>query len=112
VLYKLDEKNDVEVVARLRSLVDQRAVTFEAATGQKPIGKDLETMIDSIMVEEIVDKGWMFEGRKPLIRATIADVPAAERKQIAEALRFLGKPVTDPAVVEYWIESQLRKKKR
>jgi hypothetical protein len=110
-------ENDA-AVARLRRMVAEGVQTLQRQVGKKATKADVQAITDDILSTSVTVPGswWnalpggrpLFDTDKRLVDLTIRDVPAGERPQIEQALRAAGRPVTDEAVLQLYVDSQLR----
>jgi hypothetical protein len=108
-------------VAQLRRMLDRRVETHANLTGKDPTNEDVQRMLDELLSTSVTVKGswWnIFPGGKPfndttrsILTLTVGDIPAAERKQVEDALRSAGRPVSDATILDLYIETQARLKK-
>lgn len=115
------ETKEGKAIANLRQMLDTRVQTQADLTGKKPSNTDIQGMIDGILSQSTkVPGSWwnIFPGGKPffdqekrLIDTTAQDIPADERRQIEDALRQRGRPVSDATVLNLYLETQARKVK-
>jgi len=113
-----DGTPEAAAVAQLRRMLDLRMQTFGAITGKKPTNDDIQQTLDDLLSTSVTVPGswWnIFPGGKPffdqqkrLMDLTIADVPAADRTLIENALRRRGRPVTDTTVLDLYLETKAR----
>lgn len=106
-----------KAIAQLRRMVDQR-VDADQAGGAKVDNVRIQSHIDQILGADVKTPGsWralvqpfsydFFEQSKKLIDATAGDIPADERKQVEDALRSKGNPVTDATVLNLWLQHKV-----
>lgn len=108
-----------------RFLIDeeiQRDVTIEKQAGRPTTGESLQKIIDNVVLDAATADGW-FEKRRPVVTIPLEElpsatreiggrdlpvIPAADRKQIEEALNQAGIPVTDDEVGRMFLLNQRR----
>lgn len=125
VLYGVDPKakpntDEGRAIAKLRQMLDRRVEAMSSLTGKKPTNEDVRMTLDSLLSVSTQTTGSWWNAlpggqpgpfttiNKPLIRSTIADVPASERPAIEEALRKAKLPVSDTTVFDLWLETKMR----
>lgn len=104
-------------IAQLRRMLDARIDTVQAE-GRKVTNTEIQKTLDAILSQSTTVPGswWnIFPGGKPfydqqkrLIDLTIDDVPAEDRRQIEQALRRRGRPVSDATILDRYIEGRMR----
>lgn len=106
-------------IAQLRRMVDQRVETLQGG-GKKATNQDIQSEIDGLLSQSVMIPGswWnIFPGGKPffdqqkrLLDMTPADIPAADRTQIIDALRKRNRPVSDATILDLYMETHVRRK--
>jgi hypothetical protein len=107
-----------KAIAQLRRMLDRRVEEAAALTGRKPSSTDVQTMVDDLLSQPVTIPGswWNFwPGGKSisdttgrLLDLTPADIPADDRRQIEDALRRAGRPVSDATVLDLYLETRAR----
>jgi hypothetical protein len=105
------KENDA-TVARVHQIVGEQAGAFSRLTGKKPNNDDLQRIVDSVVKTNYTVKGWIWDSEKPLVGVTIADIPSKDRAQIEDALRKANQAVSDNAILDLFIRTQQRLKKK
>jgi hypothetical protein len=105
-------KENRGTVARLHQLVRERAELLQHNTGKAPLNEDIQAITDDILSKHFTVKGWIWDTDKPLIQATVGDIPKEDRAQIEAALRSKNHPVTEDAILDLFIRTQERQKKK
>lgn len=110
------DKDEVKAraVANLRRMVDVRVATLQGTTGEKIRSKDVQSIVDEILSQQIKTPGWFGTsfgaGAKPLIETTIDDIDSSTRKQIEDALRGANRPINDSTIISTYLEAIARGK--
>jgi hypothetical protein len=110
------EGADLATIARFRSALDAQVEAFQQLKGKKATSDDVQEMSDQLLSKSVLTpNGWWSQltGHGPvtakrLLTITPDDVPSAFRAQAESALRRAGKPVSDDAIVQLYIDSQMR----
>jgi hypothetical protein len=105
-------KENRGTVARLHQLVRERAELLQHNTGKAPLNEDIQAITDDILSKHFTVKGWIWDTDKPLIQATVGDIPKEDRAQIEAALRAKNRPVTEDSILDLFIRTQERQKKK
>lgn len=104
------DRTQSERVAAYRRAVREAVTRFEVGNkGQSATDADVQRIVDQLRTRTTREvpgrvwgtntvEGFAFETAQAQA-ASVADVPAAERRQIERALRRRGKPVTDAAIL-------------
>jgi len=109
------EQKDRGREARFRHMVDQEIMKRQSATGKKVTNKDVKEIADSLAVDVKVQENlWGFksldylypDGKKKSFEIEVSDVPDGDRALIEKALKAGGAPVTDDAIIHYYLRSQ------
>lgn len=99
--------------ARLASFarqVDEQIVEIQERTGKKATTEERQRIVDNLMVKGAVERGWLWDTRKPVFEAEpgdeievqYEDVPAREKSYIEAALKARGLPVDERTVTEMY----------
>lgn len=97
-------------VSQFKRSLDQKVISFQEATGKKPNSKDLQGMVDELMVKSISSKGIFFDSKKRLFElepgqkpsVEFSDIPSSERNKIESVLRARKIPVTEDRIVSLY----------
>lgn len=100
--------DEAKSVARFRRMVDEKIARQQAATGKKATNQEIQSIVDTMMVEGITEKGWFMDSRKRLfelepgesIEIGQEDIPPSEQAKIKQALQKRGLPVTSENMVK------------
>lgn len=96
-------KSDADKANNFRRLAQQQITAFEVEQKRKATPEEQRKIIDRLAMPTFLSKGVLWgENIKPAYEITITDIPAAEREKIVEALKSVGRPVTDDAVVDLY----------
>jgi hypothetical protein len=110
-------------IAQLRRMLDLRvaaAQPIDPKTGKRPkiTNVEVQRALDDLLGQSANVKGswwniWpggapFYDTSKKLIDLTIEDVPADAKADITQKLKRRGLPATDPAVLNVYIESQVK----
>jgi len=113
-------KEDSKEAIALRREYDIRVLNFqERFPDARLTDPELQEILDTIISETVfVPSDSVFDffpfGRSPfgdtkrLIDLTIDDVPTKDQTAIRRFIEDAGLPVTDAAIIEWWVESQRR----
>lgn len=101
---------DAEEYAQFRRRADEIAAQHAQNTGKKPTNKEMQGIVDSLMVQGVTEKGILWDTKKRAyelqdgesIEITAKDIPRAERSKIEEALKRRGIQATEKAVVDLY----------
>jgi len=109
-----------KAIARLRQMAGEAALAWQRENGKKQTPNDvLQKIVDDLLQQDVTVPGswwglWpgsgqsVFDQNKRIIDLTIADVPAAERTKIEDALSGAGRPITDDAILTLYVRTQER----
>lgn len=96
-------KTDAEKANNFRRLAQQQITAFEVEQKRSATPEEQRKIIDRLAMPTFLSKGTLWgENTKPAYEITITDIPATEREKIVEALKSVGRPVTDDAVVDLY----------
>jgi len=96
-------KGDAEKANNFRRLAQQQITAFEVEQKRPATPEEQRKIIDRLAMPTFLRKGVLWgEDTKPAYEVTITDIPATEREKIVEALKSVGRPVTDDAVVDLY----------
>lgn len=96
-------KSDADKANNFRRLAQQQITAFEVEQKRKATPEEQRKIIDRLAMPTFLSKGVLWgETVKPAYEITITDIPATEREKIVEALKSVGRPVTDDAVVDLY----------
>jgi hypothetical protein len=113
------DKTNAAAVAALRRMVDLQVEVHQKGTGKKIGNVDLQDIVDKILGQKVDTPGswWnILPGGKAgpwgsdtssVVKLTVGDVPAADRRLIESGLRATGRPVTDATVLDYYMKLKL-----
>lgn len=87
-------------IALFRKSVGDKQVQLQQRTGKPASSKDMETIVDSLMIETVTDKGFIWDTKKRKFEMTIDDVPEDDRKEFEKRLKAKGIPVTDQIIID------------
>lgn len=105
-------KSDAEKANNFRRLAQQQITAFEVEQKRKATAEEQRKIIDRLAMPTFLGKGMLWgERTKPAYEITIKDVPADERTKIIEALKAVGRSVTDDAIVDLYRRGNARPKK-
>lgn len=117
-----DGKKNATTVARVERIVAERVGLLQRQTGKKATNADVQSIVDDVLSATITmtrpsgfwNGGglWDTTKTKRVVDTTIGDVPAGDRAQIEAALRAAHRPVTDQAIVDLYVDTQLRQQAR
>lgn len=120
----IDKKKDPETAARLTLEIDRRVREASAAKGGKDLTADeKQSIVDRVAMDKVYVDEWGTDPQKPLVLLTpdevsnayvrvngkavkVSSVPAADRRQIIQALRATGQNPTEQAVVEMYLAAK------
>jgi hypothetical protein len=103
---------DAKNVAKFRSMVDTLIMDFEVRERRKPNTKDIQGMVDDLLMKgEVPGTGFFFNTKKrafeldpakgeTVVITKITDVPITERRKIEDALKRNGYQVTDDEIMK------------
>lgn len=98
--YKKDED-----LAKFRQVVDAEILKRKQDSGKYHLNNDeVRAIANKYAVDVVTSKGFIWDTKKPRFNLDIKDVPADDRKNIEEALRVNGKPVTDSAIMNLFLK--------
>jgi hypothetical protein len=96
-------KSDAEKANNFRRLAQQQITAFEVEQKRKSTAEEQRKIIDRLAMPTFLSKGTFYgENTKPAYEVKITDIPAAEREKIVEALKSVGRTVTDDAIVDLY----------
>jgi len=96
-------KSDADKANNFRRLAQQQITAFEVEQKRKATAEEQRKIIDRLAMPTFLSKGWFGgDNTKPAYEITITDIPTTEREKIVEALKSVGRPVTDDAVVDLY----------
>ena len=115
-LYGIDPKakysdDDGKKKAALQGMLRSRVEVQEALTGKPVDTTDLKRMTDELLSQSVQTPGsfWSYfiggapwASEKKLLDFAIGDIPAGQRKQIEDVLKRRGRPISDPAVLQFY----------
>jgi hypothetical protein len=114
------ETAEGKAIAQLRRMVSRRVDLLQGG-GQKASNADIQSEIDGLLSQTTTVPGswWnIFPGGKAfrdtskrLLDLTITDVPAADRTQIEQALKARNRPISEAAILDYYLEMQIRSRR-
>jgi len=117
------ETPEGKAIAQLRRMVDRRVEVLQGG-GKKATNQDIQAEIDGLLSQSVeVSGSWwnVWPGGKPgpwgtaqkrLLDLTISDIPARDRSQLEDALKSRNRPVSDAAILDLYLETQVRKGRR
>jgi hypothetical protein len=95
--------SDAEKANNFRRLAQQQITAFEVEQKRKATPEEQRKIIDRLAMPTFLKKGTLWgEVTKPAYEVTVGDIPASERDKIVEALKSVGRPVTDDAIVDLY----------
>lgn len=127
---KVDPKKDPETAYRFMDEVDRRIRAESAAKGGRNLtGDELDKIVDGIAKDKVYVPGFLSATEKPQVmlegdeardafvvvdgrNVKVSSVPASDRMQIMQALRAEGLPVTEQAIVTYYLKAQRERANR
>ncbi len=109
--------DDAKKVNQFRRKVDERIAQHQQNTGKKATNEEVQSIVDTMMVEGVSEKGWIWDTKKRLfelnpgesIEIGVDDVPPAEKAKIESALKKNGMPVTSENIVKLFSKKISRK---
>lgn len=123
----LDVKKNKEHAAQagmLTAEIDRRVRAASAAKGDKQLTPDeKQAIVDGVVLDKVYVDTWGRDEQRPVVTLTpdeqksayvsvggrnvlVSSVPQQDRMQIIEALRAVGRPVTEQAVVELYLRGK------
>jgi hypothetical protein len=108
-----------KAVAEYYRVIDRGVAALGIPAGKKPTNQDIQSIVDGILSRQTKTPGtwWavlrpftydLADQNKRLIETTITDVPAEERPAIEDALKLMGRPVSDATVLDLYIDHKMR----
>lgn len=109
--------SDQTQVNIFRRKVDDGVLAFEQATGKKATKADVQAVADDQLQQVVTQHGagWFYgllpgntvrDVSKRRFEITAADIPTKDKAQITQMLQATGQPVTDQAVVNWYLRLQ------
>lgn len=96
-------KGEAEKANSFRRLAQQQITAFEVEQKREATAEEQRKIIDRLAMPTFLGKGfWGGDNTKPAYEVKITDVPATERAKIVEALKSVGRSVTDDAIVDLY----------
>jgi hypothetical protein len=108
---KITQKKDAAGYAKFYQKLTEKMKTFEVDNTRKPKQDEVLTMARGLLAEVSQDVSfWPIDKTVPAFKADLAKVrvPAEDRKAIEAALKKNGRPVTDDAIKQLYIERKTR----
>lgn len=104
-------KSEAEKANNFRRLAQQQITAFEVEQKRKSTAEEQRKIIDRLAMPTFLGKGWFGDSTKPAYEIKITDLPAGEKEKIVEALKSVGRSVTDDAIVDLYRRGNARPKK-
>lgn len=99
-------------VANFYRLIDTRVNALQTLTGKKAGSADVQQITDDLLAQQVNTPGWFGTNfgasKKTIFALTIDDIPADQRTQIESALRNKNMPVSDPQILNLYLEGLAR----
>lgn len=106
-------KENNAAVSRVHAMVAEQAGALAVRSGKKPTNADIQGIVDNIVSTPEFVPGYFYGStEKPLVAVTVKDISGSERKKIEDALRDAHRVVTDDSVLDLYIRTQQRLKKK
>jgi hypothetical protein len=104
-------KGDAEKANSFRRQAQEQITAFEREQKRKSTAEEQRKIIDRLAMPTFLSKGTFYgENTRPAYEVTIKDVPAPEKEKIIEALKSMGRTVTDGAIVDLYRRGNARPK--
>ena len=102
--------DEAKSLSQLRARVDEEIRQRQERTGKKATNEDIQSVVDTMLVEVVTDPGLFFDTRKRVFeldpeetgQIEIDDVPRNDRNKIEQALKKNGVPVTEDAILNLY----------
>jgi hypothetical protein len=99
-----------EKVNQFRKMVDDNIVQLQEQTKKKATNEDVQKIVDSLLLKGVTQAGIIFDTKKRRFELEAGEnfqdieIPDSEVKQIEEALKSKGKPVTRDNVIKLYLK--------
>lgn len=97
-----NSKETNEKLSRFKLAVDADVNEFQKANGRKITRPELEKIVNSKLKEQVIEKGFFSDKKKPEYLIMVDDIPEETKAEIETRLKFQGKPATDDNIVEQY----------
>lgn len=104
---KSKRPEDQKKVSAFRRQVDEHVQILQEQTGKKARSEDVQKIADNLLITAINKRpGIMgiFDREKKVFEIQYKDVPTTDRTAIMRELKKRGRPITERAVLEYYLK--------
>jgi hypothetical protein len=102
-------------VARFQALLAAEERRVQGDTNKEIDHAGLEAIANRLLAQQLTTKGWFGTSygasTKSLSKATLADIPKADRAQLETALTTAGVAISDDNLITAWAHAQRAKAK-
>jgi len=104
------DETEATQINSFRRQVDEKVIAVQQASGKKINSVELQKITDSLIVEGVTSKGWLWDTKKrkfelnpgEKLQFRLGDIPAQEKALIEQTLQRRGIPVTDDKILELY----------
>ena len=104
------DKDELQTIIQLRKRVGDEQIKLQQATGKVATSKDMEAIVDKLMIQGVTEEGWFSDTRKRKFELLpgeqviykMKDVPAEELAAIKFELSKRKIPITDEKILELY----------
>lgn len=87
-------------IKKFQQQVDDEVVKMQKDLGRKVNRQELNQIIDGKLKEQITDKGFFYDTKKPDYLITVDDIPSDTRDELESKMRFKNIPISDERLVK------------